>query len=77
MNNNKKIKFNYVLYDMDGFTEANDYENPEDYDHVELILKNYFDGSDLMLAWNENEGRDNAYLFIGQFNSGKHGNVQS
>ena len=73
----KDIKFTHALYDIHELTIVDKaIEDPATYDHVELILKDYFEGSDMMFAWNEDDGREYGLLFLGQFNSGKHGDVQ-
>lgn len=75
--NRKHIKFNWALYEIDKLCKVDkNWEDPANYDNVELIVRNYFEGSDLMFAWNEKAGRGHGILFIGQFNSGKHGDQQ-
>ena len=66
---NKPIVFNDYL-DTTEFSSAF-VSKPSQFNYIELICKNYNDGSrDLMFAYNDPSNRNNGTLFFGYWNDG-------
>ena len=66
------IKFLQVLtgaYTVN-YTSDGGWCEPNEWNHIELICKNYSNGKDLMFAYDEADYRNDGVLYIGYFNEG-------
>lgn len=65
----KPIEFLYCWGSSNKVMKVNDMAG-SDYKFIELICLDYFDGYDLMFAYDDPEERGNGVLYLGKFNDG-------
>lgn len=65
----RPISFDKAL-DTDPIKFTTSINNPSTYGIIELICRNYEQGTDLMFAYDKGENRSAGVLYLGQWNDG-------